>query len=88
MDYLTKLPGVPSKGDVRPGMAHYSGSGPDGMTCGRCAHRGYLRFTDTRGYTTGACAMFHKLTTKHGPSVNKNWAACRYFERHPNDDRR
>jgi len=88
MSHMTKLPGVADRDVVKPGMAHFAGTGPPGMTCGRCIHRGYRRHTDTRSYSTGACAMFLKLATKNGPSVNKQWAACRYFERKPDDDRR
>ena len=43
MSYLAKLPGMPDRDGIRPGMAFYEGSGPAGACCGNCQHRGYWR---------------------------------------------
>ena len=91
MSYLSKLPGVPDSGDVKPGMAHFEGSGPVGKNCGSCAHRGYWhkgpdRFnprTDliesTEIHSLG-CRMFFKFSSRHGPPVKKAWRACKHYE--------
>jgi hypothetical protein len=74
---MTKVPGAPDSGDVRPGMAFYAGSGPPGTCCGTCKHRGYY----DRDYEkrTG-CALFFKWTGKSGPPVGLRWASCKYYE--------
>ena len=91
MSYLTKILGTPDSDDIKPGMAHLEGTGPIGATCEHCAHRGYFRtgkakFNSRTGMIeenrvrTLACRMFLKLTHRHGPTVDKNWRACRYFQ--------
>jgi hypothetical protein len=78
---MTKLPGVPDRTTVIPGMAHYSGSGPAGATCGGCMHRGYSREgKDGKWRKTTGCHVFKSLTGRHGAAVNKGNASCRYFE--------
>lgn len=89
-DHLTKVPGLPSRASVVPGMAHFPGTGPLGTTCGDCFHRGYKRTGqerwDTRAqmfvarlYKTNACQMFKRLTGKHGPAIVAGNASCRHF---------
>jgi hypothetical protein len=91
MSYMTKLPGVPDTDDVKPGMAFFAGTGPTDKTCESCAYRGYWRTgkhkfnTQTKmleeaGRHSNSCAMFLKLTHRHGPAVNRRWAACKYFQ--------
>jgi hypothetical protein len=88
---MTKLPGVPDSDDVKPGMAHFEGSGPDGATCEKCVHRGYFRESKSKfNARTGlieqnpvrtlGCKMFLKLTHENGPAVGKDWKACKFFE--------
>jgi hypothetical protein len=87
---MTRLPGVPNREDVKPGMAHYAGSGPAGMTCGDCAYRSYwrpgkdkvnprTRLIETTQKRTLGCREYRRLTGQHGPAVMKEWAACSYF---------
>jgi hypothetical protein len=94
MDYMTKLPGVPSSDQIKEGMAFFEGTGPSGQTCGKCIHRGYQRLRSPkwsedaqdfveRAYRTTACAMFRKLTGDHGPAVSADYHACKYFEAIP-----
>ncbi len=59
-----------------PGMAHFAGTGPRGETCGRCA---FLK-TKTDVFASGRCEKYRKLTSKVGPEIKANLAACKYFE--------
>lgn len=95
MSGMTKLVGVPDSDDVIPGMAYFQGSGPDGKTCGNCAHRGYGRQSANgrwredlqqfvhNTYRTQACAMFKALAGHHGPAIDAGCKACKYFEQKP-----
>lgn len=68
---MKPVEGVPDRSSVKPGMAFFAATGPAGMTCGKCVHRG----------PTGRCAMYRKLMSgKHGPPVEPDWRACKYFE--------
>lgn len=80
---MTKLPGVKDSGDVRPGMAYFAGSGPPGVTCGSCLHKGYPHADYARNKL--GCAMFYRLTGKHGPVINGSWSACKYYEERPKE---
>ena len=91
MTQMTRLPGVPDRADVRPGMAHYTGTGPLGSTCGTCRHRGYYRkgkdkfnertqMIESKQVRTMGCREFLRLTHRHGPPVHKDWAACKFWE--------
>ena len=85
---------IPDSSEIKPGMAHFEGSGPYGATCGDCIHRGYYRagknvfneqtgmIEETRRKTLG-CKEFLRLSHKHGPKVDADWKACRYFELKP-----
>lgn len=90
MSHLTKIPGVPDRSDVKPGMAHFAGTGPYGKTCGSCIHRGYWRkgkdrvdpkthMIESKQVKTTGCKMFLVLTHKHGPPVFKDWPACKHY---------
>lgn len=81
----------------RPSPAWLTLLEPDrgGAVCGNCAHRGYSRQSSRgyydpktnqdvyRNYRTLACAMFKALTGKHGPAVEADCRACKYFEQKP-----
>lgn len=87
---MTKIKGAPDKSQVKPGMAYFADTGPFGTRCGTCVHRGYYREAERwnkkrerhelrRIHVTG-CAMYHQLTGRHGPSVDQDWASCKYYE--------
>lgn len=93
---MTKVEGVPDRvDDTRPGMAYFCGTGPSGMTCGYCRFRGYNR-TSKKGrwdealkamvyntYRSGGCEKFLKLSGHNGSTVDRQWAACKFFEAKP-----
>ncbi|MGY2987648.1 hypothetical protein [Bradyrhizobium sp. USDA 4508] len=90
MGYLTKLPGVPDRDEVKPGMAHFAGTGPAGKTCGDCKWRGYFRkgrdkfnphtnLIESKQVKTMGCREFLRLSHSHGPAVYKGWPACKFF---------
>lgn len=94
MSIYTRLPGVPDRDDVKPGMASYAGTGPYGATCGTCRSRSYWRAAkgkfnqqtgqiEERRVRSQACKMFLVLTHRHGPPVQKEWPACKYYEENP-----
>jgi hypothetical protein len=76
---------------MRPGQAHWAGSGPPGRTCADCDHLGYWRkiqdaagnVVSTRQY--GGCGKFFVLTNRHGPIVSKSAEACRHFTPRTNE---
>jgi hypothetical protein len=65
-----------------PGMAHFSGTGPKGTTCGHCAYWGYKREVGKAGAMrpVDACKLFYQFTGKHGPAIKAALPSCRYFE--------
>lgn len=93
--HMTKVEGVPDSSAAVPGMAYFPDTGPFGRTCGECIHRGYKRvssketfnertqtwFAKTRSVT--ACAMFKRLAGCHGPAIDADNHACKYFEAKP-----
>jgi hypothetical protein len=73
---------------TRPGMAHWSASGPFGAVCGQCAFYGYWQ--QVRGpngnivktkHRQRSCAKYLALTGTHGAAVPASTEACRHFER-------
>jgi hypothetical protein len=72
---MTKIAGVADRSDAKPGMAFFAGTGPFAESCGTCRHRGYMR----KGRRNTACAMYFKLTGRHGVSVSEYYQACKYF---------
>jgi hypothetical protein len=91
-EHLTKSPGEFGPEDIRPGMASFHGTGPLDKTCGDCVFRGYYRQVSTRkrdypgdnGLRTvkvGGCEKFRQLTGRHGPVIQRDWHACKYFEK-------
>lgn len=92
MSNLIKIEGVPDTDDVHEGMAFFANTGPFATTCGDCKHRGYRRLMaekfnpstgeyESRQRRATGCAMFYKLTNRHGPTVDADWPSCKYFER-------
>jgi hypothetical protein len=71
---------------TEPGMAFFADTGPVGKTCGECKFKGYWRTLISKsGFPigskrSGGCAKFHALTGTHGPAIDKNLRACKYFE--------
>lgn len=85
MSHMTKIPGVPDRDDVRPGMAHLPGTGPKGSTCGDCVFRGYYKQSYRNGVKkpmhVKGCEMYKKLSGGiHGPPVQTWYRSCKYFE--------
>jgi len=77
---LTKIDGVPDKGEIIRGMAYFAGTGPFERHCRECEFFGYMRVSKKdKLYRTSACLMFKKLTGKYGPRFDKMSAACKYF---------
>jgi len=54
------------------GMAHWAGSGPEGLTCKECLH-----FEEK---FKGRCLKVHALTGQRGKPFPAASAACKYFE--------
>jgi hypothetical protein len=89
---MTRVKGIPDKRDLKPGMAHFPGTGPEGKTCGDCMHRGYKVQSQSaswdkktkqsiyRWYKTYKCAMYRKLMQHNGPAVKSWYPACRHFQ--------
>jgi hypothetical protein len=79
---LTEVAGVPDRARVRRGMAYFEGTGPEGKTCGDCGLKNYWRISrNDKRYRWPGCAKFKQLSGgKHGPTINKNWQACKYFQ--------
>lgn len=74
-----------------PGMAHWSGTGPDGKTCRECAHyTNEGRYTATsKGHATGQlkpgrCLKYQSLTKRKGAKFPFIKLACKHFQQHPN----
>lgn len=76
-DHMTKLDGVPSKDQVKPGMAHFSGSGPINSICGQCSF--FVQFKSEQ--ERGRCQKYQKLTGSEGNLIRRGYAACKYFSR-------
>lgn len=73
---MTQIEGVPSRDAVKPGMAHLSGTGPNGATCGGCAF-----LTPTQGRVPRfRCAKFQQLTGHEGNCIRREFYSCKYFE--------
>ena len=86
---MTKIDGVADEAQAKRGRAFFSGTGPSGTRCGTCVHRGYYRpverwderseqYVERRMKVSG-CAMYHNLTGRHGPVVEKEWPSCKYY---------
>jgi hypothetical protein len=68
-------------------MAYFAGTGPQGKTCGDCAHRGYQREVLSPHSDGGTvwqreyrgCRRYKQLAGHDGPVVKTTYAACREF---------
>lgn len=72
VDFMTKIEGVPGKGDVKAGMAYFSGTGPSGETCGKCAFYGNREFEKK-------CLKYREMAHNWGNNISKTQPACKYF---------
>lgn len=82
MAHRTKLPGVPDREDIIPGMAYIAGTGPPGKTCGDCWYR-WLTRVSANGveYRVPECQLFLAYNGgKHGRRISRNNRSCKYFE--------
>lgn len=82
------IEGVFSSDRAKPGMAYFEGTGPSGKKCGDCKRRGYMRRStrdENRLYRVQGCEKFKSLSGRHGPAVDKDWRACKYFEQREKD---
>lgn len=98
MGIYTQIDGVPDSEQAKPGMAFFAGTGPFDKTCGSCIFRGYSRQSSRstwneekqqeffRFYRVSSCAKFRSMTGHHGTPVDKDYAACKYYE--PKDKKR
>ncbi|WGR74306.1 MULTISPECIES: hypothetical protein [unclassified Bradyrhizobium] len=73
---LTQIEGVPSRASVKPGMAHFSGTGPLATTCASCV---FLAEQSGRR-TLYRCKKFQQLTGKQGNCINREFSSCKYYE--------
>jgi hypothetical protein len=76
---MTSIPGVPSRDQIRPGMAFYIGSGPKGTICGNCKNFGYYDEHEREWYEK-RCGQYRKMTGNHGPVIDSGYRSCKYFE--------
>ena len=90
---MTSTP--PNHAYTHEGMAHFADTGPAGTRCGQCIFYRYKREstretfnpkTNTymkRLYATKGCKKFYQLTGRHGPEIDSDYSACKYFEGYP-----
>lgn len=73
--------------DTPPGMAHWTGTGPDNTTCRECAHFGregrYI--ADSPKHAKGElkpahCNKYWQLMRGKGPKIKPSLASCKHFE--------
>jgi hypothetical protein len=75
---------------TRSGMVHWAGTGPQGTTCGGCAHFGYtvplrnglgeIVSTDEK---SRSCWRFWQLMRQHGAALPASTPSCRHFAPKP-----
>jgi hypothetical protein len=73
---LTEIPGIPSRSQAIAGMAHFSGSGPAGAVCSKCAS---FILSQLKGEKS-RCQKYQALTGSIGSMISGSNSACRYFE--------
>lgn len=90
---MVHIDGVPDRDDVRPGMAFFSGTGPEGKTCGDCKFRGYRRESSVghwderlqgdvyRSYSVLKCSIAKQMAGRHLSDVDPDNPCCKYFEK-------
>jgi hypothetical protein len=69
------------------GMAHWSGTGPDGTTCNDCRHFGFREVKrDKQGNVLSTtrrderCGRFYDLMNRCGDKIRPATPSCRHFE--------
>jgi len=67
-------------------MAHWSGTGPDGTTCGQCKHFGYSAPIRTAAGNTvdsvkkpNSCRLYFILMRRHGAALPPSTPSCKHF---------
>jgi hypothetical protein len=75
-----------------PGMAHFAGTGPRGMTCRQCAHWEHYKgdYHSVNGKHHGLikparCRKYRAITNQRGAMVPDDAEACRHFEHTTNE---
>lgn len=58
-----------------PGMAHFAGTGPDGLTCRQCANWDCKSPDEPKA----ACKKYKRMTNRPGNQVPREASACKYF---------
>lgn len=83
MSYMTKIEGVPDSDSAKPGMAYFAGTGPVDGRCGTCKFRGLTRVSRSseKTYRTQGCQIVRTMSGRYGPAVDKEWPACKYYEK-------
>ena len=62
-----------------PGMAHWSGTGPEGATCGKCAFYGTV-LNHLERLIPKRCRKYAEMVNKCGPEpIPERTLACRHF---------
>ena len=75
-DHMTRLQGVPSKDQVKPGMAHFAGTGPLHSICGQCKFFAQFKQEQERG----RCQKYRQLTGSEGGLIRRGYSSCKYFQ--------
>jgi hypothetical protein len=82
-EHLTKLGGEFRKSSAVPGMAYFSGTGPDGTFCHQCAElnngKRPLDTGHTGRYAKHHCNRFRLLAGMDGPKIEGGNPSCKYF---------
>ncbi len=79
MDHYTTLPGVPTKSDLVPGMAHFRGTGPSATYCSTCSE--FVPGKEVRvKETSGKCKAFKRMIGKWGPPFDRQTPSCKYYK--------
>ena len=78
MKPMTEVAGTPDREDIRPGMAHFAGTGPQGTWCKHCL---FLHVNKYGPGEKGTCGKYRKIMGKPGPKFPVMTPSCRYYER-------
>jgi hypothetical protein len=74
---LTKISGVPDRSQAISGMAHFSGTGPNGTKCAACKK---FSASEVRNGKS-RCKKYSELTGRVGSLIRGDNSSCRYFEK-------
>lgn len=63
------------------GMAHWSGTGPDGTTCGTCKHHATIYPRGGKTAYAKRCKLYQDRSNGWvGGKIENSTASCKYFE--------